>query len=88
VRAWGLRLATGGGCDYRALSASSPPALAVASNGLIDSVCCYCNFAYSNSEYLSRRRSRSLRPSLASSGLLSTTSLHVCWTPHPSASLN
>ena len=29
----------------------------VPSNGLIDSVCCYCNFAYSNSECLSRRRS-------------------------------
>ena len=29
------------------------------SNGLIDSVCCYCNFAYSNSECLSRRRSLS-----------------------------
>ena len=32
----------------------------IPSNGLIDSVCCYCNFAYSNSECLSRRRSRLL----------------------------
>ena len=31
----------------------------IPSNGLIDSVCCYCNFAYSNSECLSQRRSLS-----------------------------